>query len=702
MFNLDKLLEIIGNRKLTFIELAKKMKVRIKNNKDFSRFLNKLEDEGVLFKTNDRKFYAPKLIKEDQGVIQVNPKGFAFVDAEEDSYFIPPFKRSNAMSGDVVKVKVFEDPTRDDAFIGVVIDVIERNRTEFVGRISKNKFGLTIIPFNPTIRGIFIFNKNQTPNIDDEVKVKITEFKGNKLYLDVVKVLGHKDDVSIDIQIAIEDSNLPYEFGEKTVSEARTMPENVDNEDISDREDLRNELIVTIDGDDTKDFDDAIIVKKLDNGNYYLGVHIADVTHYVKEGTALDEEAKIRGNSVYLADRVLPMLPESLSNGICSLNPNVDRLTVSAGMEINSNGKTVNHKIFPSIINSKYRLTYKEVNQFFDGEKSFDNPELEQMLRDALELSHIIRKFKSNEGYVNLEIEESKIIIDEEGKTKDIVPRQRGESEMLIEDFMVRANECVAEHVSSEKLPFIYRVHDKPDSDRIVNLTKVMEILDIPVKIDDEQDPKSFARVVEEIKKSRYDDYIKVMMLRTMAKAVYSDNNIGHFGLASEHYSHFTSPIRRYADLMVHRMLREYYFNNNKKSADHFEAILGSISNHISATEQKAVELERQVADIKKAEFYKGKVGQTYPATIMSVLKFGIFAELDNKVSTLIHVSNMLEGKWTMSDNGLQISNGTTTLTVGQRIDVTIIGANKNEGKIDAVIATDYPALVEMSKKKEK
>ena len=694
MFNKDFLIRILKERgQVDFRGLAKAMKVKMSDNREFSKFLFSLIKKGELLETFDRKFYIPDFIGEIEGEIRISPKGFGFVDFEEDkSIFILANNTSTAMNSDIVKVKYFKDKFKDDAYQGIVTDVVTRNKTTLVGRVEKFRDTFGLIPFDKRITNRFRFKDIEGLEAGMEVKAQIIEF-GNKFHtIKVIKKLGMFNDVSMDIITAIEDANVISEFFPETLTAAAKVPNSIDNEDKTGRTDLRDRLIVTIDGDDTKDFDDAIEVRKLDNGNYMLSVHIADVTHYVKEDQPIDREAKARGTSIYLADRVIPMLPESLSNGICSLNPHVDRFTLSCDMEINNKGETVSHKLYPSIINSKHRLTYKEVNNFYAGAKSFEDKELENMLNVSKELANIIRRFKIEEGYIDFEIEESKIIIDDLGKTVDIVPRERGESEILIEDFMVRANETVAKVATDMKAPFVYRIHDKPDFERITSLQNVLKVIGIKVDIPAEPKPHEFAKAVEAIKNSRFDDFMKIMMLRTMAKAEYSPENIGHFGLASKNYTHFTSPIRRYPDLMVHRMIREYIFNNKKELFSHFAEILPDISAHSSATEQRAVELERKVADIKKAEFYEKFVGQKMEGTIVSVLNFGMFVEFPNKVDGLVHISNLFSNgkKYEHVDNGFALSNGERKFTIGDKVEVVIVSANKSEAKIDLVIADMY------------
>ena len=689
--------EIKNHKSIGFIQLAKVLKIPRHQNREFSSLLFSLVSESTIFTNRDRDYYCPNFIGEDTGILKLHPKGFGFIDlTDEISIFIPGNYTNTAMDGDEVAFKYEEQDRPEKSYQGVITKVIKRTRDNFVARVVKfnDKFGLN--PLDPKVKGRFRFSEEYVGDENDIVKVKIIKF-GNYSQVELIKKLGKHGDVSIDILSLIEDSGVKSDFGDATLQEANGISETVQEDEIKGRKDFRNNLVVTIDGDDTKDFDDAIEVRKLDNGNFILAVHIADVTHYVKETHALDNEAKMRGTSIYLADRVIPMLPKVLSNGICSLNPNVDRLTISVEIEIDKKGNNVKYEIFESVINSKHRLTYKEVNNFYDKKHDFDK-ELSAMLTDAYELSKIIRSFKEEEGYIDFEIEEAKLVIDENGNTSDIVVRDRSYSEMMIEDFMVRANETIA-HIAFEKeVPFIYRVHDKPDSERLIALQNVLNTLEMKTKVPMTPEPKKYANMVKEIKAERFDDFMKILMLRTMSKAIYSPDNIGHFGLASKDYTHFTSPIRRYPDLMVHRMLREYFFKGNLKLQSHFNEILPGISSSSSEAEQKAVALERKVADIKKAEFYEKFIGQTFMGQIVSVMKFGFFVEFPNKVNGLVHVSNLMDGEYNLDKSCLKLVSKTRTITIGDKLEVVVVGAIKSEGKIDLVLADQY----ELYKKQNK
>ena len=700
MFNKKYLFKILEQKgSLDFRTIAKIMKVKIKENREFSSFLYDLVKRKEIFTDNERRYYIPKFIGNFIGTIKISPKGFGFVDMEDNNnIFILSSNMNTSFNGDKVEVRYFEDKIKPGSLQGFVLKVIERKRKYFVGRVIKIGNFFTIKPFDKKIIGNFRFENSKGLEVNQEIKVEITKFSTSFHTIKLIKKLGMSNDASIDVITVIEDAGIPTYFLEETIKDARKIPLTIDNENKENRIDLRDQLIYTIDGDDTKDFDDAISVKKLKNGNFMLGVHIADVTHYVKENEAIDKEAKMRGTSIYLVDRVIPMLPESLSNGICSLNPNVDRFVISCEMEIDSKGNTISSKIFPGIINSKYRLTYKEVNNFYQNKDDiWNNKELTDSLNLALDLSKIIRKYKNEEGYIDFEIQESKIILDKDGNTKDIVLRERLFSEILIEDFMVRANETVAKYIEKMKLTFIYRTHDKPDFEKVSSLQNVIKLLGMDIKIPTSPIPKEFAKAINKIKETRFDDFIKIMMLRTMSKAEYSPSNIGHFGLASKSYTHFTSPIRRYPDLMVHRMLREYLFNDNKERSKHFASIMTDIASHSSLTEIKSVELERKVADIKKAEFYQQFIGKELEGTIVSIMSFGFFVEFPNKAGGLVHSSTLYDGKYILENNGFSLTNKKREFTIGDKINVIVIAANKDEAKVDLII----PEMYEIYKNKK-
>ena len=685
MFDYQKIKQAIGKEIVSFQSLVKQIRLPIEQNRNFSIFLNDLAKKTLIGITKNKDFFIPEIQGEIIGEIRINVKGFGFVNTEQDAIFISAKNTNSAFDRDNVKIKIFKDPLYPKESQGIVVEVIDRNTTHIVGTIKKFSRHIGLLPFNRHIKGVFQFQNQHNIQPGDIVKVEIVDY-GRPTLIKVIKKIGRANDPFIDFKIMIEDANVTSNFSSEANLEASQIKQEVELVDLQNRTDLRNELIVTIDGNDTKDFDDAISVAKLENGNYKLFVHIADVTHYVKEHMAIDKEASQRGTSIYLPGQVIPMLPEALSNGICSLNPNVDRLTITAEIEINQAGETVLSKVYPSVINSKFRLTYDQVNDYYKQKKLFENDKLHKMLDDALALSLIIRNYKEKAGFVDLEITESKIIVDQNGKTTNIVALERLESEMLIEDFMVRANEAIAEFVTRHKLPFLYRVHAKPELEKIHNIQAIINALGLEVKMPSNPSPYMFASVVNEIKKTRFDDFMKIIMLRTMSKALYSPINTSHFGLASKFYTHFTSPIRRYPDLMVHRMLRFYFFNDQKDDAAHFQKILPTIATHSSDMEQKALDLERKICDIKKAEFYENYIGQVFKGTIVSMMKFGFFVEFPNKVNGLVHISTLGDRNFQLVNSKLEISNGDRHFKIGDQVEVIVDSVSKNEGKINLLI----------------
>ena len=696
----DKVVENLSDIPISFISLAKRINWPRKNNYQLSILLDKLVKSSKIIKDKNGFYFVPKILRKIEGNIKVHSKGFAFIDLEEtqESIFIPAPNVNSAMNDDKVLVHVFKDQKRENALQGIVAKVLQRNKTTFVGTTKKFGPNWGLIPLDKKISGHFRFEKENNLQENLEVLVEIIKF-GDKPIVRIKKILGSSNDVSVDILSWITEFNISQKFEDNLLDQTKEIPQKVSQEEIGDRKDFRENLIVTIDGDDTKDFDDAIEVIKLENGNFILKVHIADVTYYVKENSLIDLEAKKRGTSIYLADRVIPMLPKELSNGICSLNPHVDRMTITCEVEIDKNGQNRNCKIYESVINSKHRLTYKEVNNFYEKKSYFEDKKLEKMLNQAYELTKIIRNNKNKEGYIDFEIEESKIIIDEKGKTQDIVIRERSYSEMMIEDFMVKANEVVAKYISEMKLPFIFRIHETPSEDKLKRLQNVINLIGVKQNVPLKISPPKFRDLIMEVKKNRFDDFIKMTLLQTMEKAIYSSDNIGHFGLASEFYTHFTSPIRRYPDLMVHRMLREYLFKDNLEQGSHFAKILPAITSHSSTTERKAVELERKVADIKKAEFFEKSIGKSFEGTIVSVNKFGFFVDFSSKVSGLVRAENIIDDNYKLSEDKLSLKGKTQKFTIGNKINVTIVSVEKNEGKINLVLQSQYDKWKTLNKR---
>ena len=507
----------------------------------------------------------------------------------------------------------------------------------------------------------------------------------------IVKILGHVDDPGVDILSIAAKYEIEDEFSKEVEEELKNIPDHVLESEYEGRPDLRNEMIFTIDGDDTKDIDDAISIEKLDNGNYKLGVHIADVSYYVKENSPLDEEAYKRGTSVYLANTVIPMLPHQLSNGICSLNPNVDRLAVSCVMEIDSNGEVVEYDIFESVINSKIQMTYKKVNAILENNVVAEGYEpYVDSLNLMSELAWILRDNKVRKGYIDFDIDEAKIITDEKGEAIDVKLRERGTGEKLIEDFMIAANETVARHITYMEYPFIYRVHGEPNEEKINNFLRFVSILGHSVHKMKKITPKAMQELLNELKDVKEYHILSPLLLRSMQKAVYDKTNIGHFGLASKCYTHFTSPIRRYPDTTVHRLLRTYLFNKNINvdTINYWDQKLASLAVHTSERERASIECEREVDDMKMAEYMEKHIGEEFDGVVSSVMSFGMFIELPNKVEGLVRIDDLTDDYYRYDESTFALvgNNNKRGYRLGDEVKVVVKAASKINHTVDFII----------------
>ena len=524
--------------------------------------------------------------------------------------------------------------------------------------------------------------------------VKITgRIKDNKYHGEVVKILGHKNDPGVDILSIVAKYGIHDTFSDEVMKEVDELPNEVLPEEYDGRRDLRDVEIFTIDGDDTKDIDDAISIKKLDNGNYSLGVHIADVSYYVKENTKLDDEAYERGTSVYLADRVIPMLPHKLSNGICSLNPGVDRLAMSCVMEIDHKGDVVSYDIFESVIKSRKQMTYKNVNKYLEegivpeGYEPFTNS-----LSLMEELAKILRANKERRGYIDFDIDEAKIIVNDKGEAIDVKLRERGTGEKLIEDFMIAANETVASCIYFMELPFVYRVHGEPSEEKIDNFLKFISVLGYHVngKTKDLH-PKTMQNILEQLKDKKEYHILASVLLRSMQKAVYDKTNIGHYGLASKCYTHFTSPIRRYPDTTVHRLLRKYLFKHqiDNDTINYWENKLVVLTEHVSQKERDSIDCEREVDDMKMAEYMMKHIGEEFDGIISSVTSFGMFIELPNLIEGLVKLEDMKDDTYVYDETRFCLK-GTSKKKIyrlGDNVRVIVKNASKEAKTIDFELA---------------
>lgn len=691
----DKILDILKTvgRALKYEEIDSLLNIKtIEETKEMADTLSQLEKDGEIYHSNKDRYMLFSDCNLKKGILRVNKKGFGFVEVnnEEEDIFISFDNLKDAIDGDFVIAEV--TATKDDGRReGRILRVIKRGVSTVVGEIYFKRGIGYIIPDDKKLKLFIEIPKKKNMGAVDghKVVVAIDSFKkGGKCVGEVIKIIGHKNDPGIDILSIVEKYEIKNEFDQEVIKQLDSIPEEVSESDKKGRRDLTDEVIFTIDGDDTKDIDDAISIEKLSNGHYKLGVHIADVSYYVKEGSALDNEAMERGTSVYLVDRVIPMLPHKLSNGICSLNPGVERLAISCVMEIDNKGKTVDYEIFESVIKSRIQMTYKKVNKILEEDIVPDGYEdYVDKLKLMKQLSDIIREMKLKRGYLDFDVDEAKILVDENCVPTDIVLRNRGAGEMLIEDFMIQANECVATHVFYMNLPFIYRVHEYPKEDKIKGFLAFIQTLGytVPGNIKDTS-PKSMQKLLEYLKDKKEFKILSSLLLRNMQKAVYLPQNLGHYGLASKCYTHFTSPIRRYPDTTVHRLLRTYLFNNDmsNNTITHWEEKLIYVSDHSSLKERSSIDCEREVEDMKMAEYMEKHIGEEFKGMISSVMNFGLFVELDNLVEGLVHISD-LDGYYNYDEasQSLRGEKNGDKYTIGDMVLVKVIAASKEEKTID-------------------
>ena len=640
-----------------------------------------------------------------EGTFRANERGFGFVtiDPEEDDIYIPKEATGYAMDGDTVAIDIIKtaDTAMDRGAEGKVVEIRKRATTQLAGEfvayteeeISETDLYGVVIPKDKKLNQFKVYAAAEgiRPVDGSIVMVELTHYpeKNYATSLEgiVKQVIGHKNDPGMDILSIVVSNGIPTKFPDDVLAEADQVPDTIDEKDLVGRRDLREQLIVTIDGEDAKDLDDAVTVKKLANGNYFLGVHIADVSNYVTEGSQLDREAYERGTSVYLTDRVIPMIPQRLSNGICSLNPHVPRLTMSCEMEIDPNGQVVSHDIFPSVIQTTERMTYTAVNQILEeqDEQVMERyKQLVPMFQEMQELHQILEEMRIRRGAISFEDREAKILVEPDGQPTDILLRSRGVGERLIESFMLAANETVAEHFNKRNFPFIYRIHVQPKEEKMQRFFDFASALGIVVRgTKGTITPKDLQKVIENVEDKPESAVINTMLLRSMQQARYSEDNFGHYGLAAEYYTHFTSPIRRYPDLIVHRLIRSYGQDPSEANQTYWE--LPEIAEHSSKMERRAVEAEREVDAMKKAEYMMDKVGEEFEGIISSVVKFGLFIELPNTIEGLIHINELKQDYFHFIENHLALVGERTGLTfkIGQKVRVKVIKADPEERAID-------------------
>lgn len=693
----DDILNILKNsdKALDLYELHDMLHINtVEGAKELTDELRKLTDEVVVYHSNKDKYMMLEKSHLRKGVMRTNKKGFGFVEVEnmDDDIYVAQDNMNGAIHDDIVLVEITSKMNLD-RLEGRILKVIKRQVQRYIGEITFDAKGKGHIKLDDNkIKLNIEIPKDKTLNAVDghKVVVELVKKLNNNLKYEgkVVEIIGHKNDPGVDILSIIYKYNINTVFPDDVKEEVANINMEVLPEEYHGRRDLRDQMIFTIDGDDTKDIDDAISIEKFANGHYKLGVHIADVSYYVKEGSPLDNEAMERGTSVYLVDRVIPMLPHELSNGICSLNPNVDRLAISCVMEFDSTGKQLDYEIFPSVIKSRIQMTYKKVNSILEKNVVPEGYEpYADTLREMAELATILRKAKVRRGYINFDIDEAKILVDENCKPTEITVRERGVGENLIEDFMIAANECVATHIYFMNLPFIYRVHEVPKEEKIRSFLGFVSNLgySIPGDIKDTK-PTTMQRILKALEDKPEYKILSSLLLRCMQKAVYKPVNLGHYGLASTCYTHFTSPIRRYPDTTVHRLLRTYLFENkiDNSTIRKWEEKLVYVADHSSDRERASVDCEREVEDMKMAEYMESHIGEEFDGMISSVTSFGMFVELDNLVEGLVPLRDMPdffvydEERMTLTGEKSHVK-----YTIGERVLVKVVRASKEDKTID-------------------
>lgn len=696
----EQILEILKNSHsaLSIEEIDSLLNISsIEQTKELIELINEMEKKAELYRSNKNKYMLFSDSPYKQGILRVNKKGFGFVEmGEEEDIFISRDNMNNALDSDRVIAEITE--TKSDGRVeGKIIRVVERTLSTIVGEIYFKKNKVYVNPDDKKLNMTIEIEKNKhmgtVPGHKVVVKINPNGKKGHYTGK-VIKVLGHKNDPGVDILSIVYKYDIKDTFDEETIQELDAIKEEVTEADKVGRRDLTNEMIFTIDGSDTRDIDDAISIEKLENGNYKLGVHIADVSYYIKEGTALDKEAMERGTSVYLVDRVIPMIPHKLSNGICSLNPNVERLAISCVMEVDSNGQTVDYEIFESVIKSRIQMNYKSVNKILEENIVTEGyEEYVESLKLMHELSKIIRKAKKNRGSLDFEVDEPKILVDELCHPTEVVVRERGEGEKLIEDFMIQANETVATHIFYMELPFIYRVHEYPKEDKIRSFLTFLGTLGYSVSGNiKDLSPKTMQKLLTFLKDKKEFKILSSQLLRNMQKAVYLPQNLGHYGLASKCYTHFTSPIRRYPDTTVHRLLRTYLFENkiDDQTIKHWETKLIEVADNSSFKERESIECEREVESMKMAEYMEDHIGEEFTGMISSINSFGMFIQLDNMIEGLVRLEDMKD--FFNYDEFTQTLTGERSkkkYALGDIVKVKVERASKEEKTIDFSIINE-------------
>lgn len=678
-------------------ELAVQFGITGKEIKEFYKVLDEMEKEGIIFQTKSGRYGLVSKMNLVVGKLEGNEKGYVFLipdDKTREDIFIPAEGTNGAMDGDRVVVKIINSGMVDKRDEGEVVKILERANNTIVGTYEDSKnFGF-VIPDNSKISyDVFIPKEHKNgAKTNQKVVVEITRWPEKRRNPEgkIIDILGYVGEKGVDILSIIKDYKLPEEFPDKVKKQAKQIEGTISEEEIKNRVDLRHLNIFTIDGPDAKDFDDAVSIEKVGE-KYRLGVHIADVSYYVKENTPLDKEALKRGNSIYLIDRVIPMLPEELSNGICSLKPNEDRLTLSVFMEIDKRGNVINHEVVEGVIRSKARLIYDDVSDLLENGDDSAFKGMDKIVEDLKlmeELCHILNERRERRGSIDFDFPEARIILDDNEKPVDIIKEDRRIANRIIEEFMLICNETIAEEMYWAQVPFIYRIHEEPDEDKISSLNKFLHNFGYMIK-GSEIHPKELQKITKEIKGKKEETLINTIMLRSLKKARYSSEHEIHFGLAAKYYTHFTSPIRRYPDLQIHRIIKKFHKGGlTSREQEKLYSILPKVADHTSQTERIAEEVEREVDALKMTEYMADRIGNIYEGMVSSITSFGMYVQLENTVEGLVHFENMIDDYYEFDEENYYVigKNTKKKYRLGDIVKVKVIDANLIRRTIDFML----------------
>ena len=683
-------------------ELAILLQVPKEQRSELKAVMDALEAEGKVHVSQKGK-YLKGAGRTLRGVYQAHPRGFGFVmiEGETDDIFIPEKETNGALHGDTVEILLTASP-EGKRKEGKIVKIAERGTAKIVGlyQVAKGKHYGFVIPDNQRfLQDIFVPEERAKGAVDGhKVVVELTSYGSDNAKPEgkIVEILGHVNDPGVDIMSIVKSYDLPVEFPEKVMNQAERVPEEVSDADMAGRKDLREWVMVTIDGEDAKDLDDAVSLTRTEDGkNWILGVHIADVANYVQERSALDREALHRGTSVYLADRVIPMLPHRLSNGICSLNAGVDRLAMSCIMTVDAKGDVIDHEICESVIRVNERMSYTSVKKILedhDEEETTRYIDLVPMFEEMEQLASILGNRRHQRGSIDFDFPESKIMLDEEGHPMEIRSYDRNVATKIIEDFMLLANETVAEEYYWREIPFVYRVHETPDEDKIKKLAILINNFGYSLHISDEVRPGQIQKLLAKIQGTPQETMISRLALRSMKQARYTPENDGHFGLAARYYTHFTSPIRRYPDLQIHRIIKDDLRGRmNEKKMEHYQTILPEVTRQASETERRAEEAERETIRLKKAEYMEAHIGEVFEGVISGITNWGIYVELSNTIEGLVHVANMYDDHYDYYEDRYEMVGEHTgkTYKLGETVYVRVIDADCLTRTIDFEMADE-------------